>query len=243
MQKNRLLSAFLIVVMLLSLLAGCSMDTETTPADLPADLPADRSTVVSQDAAPAEEAEESQGAAASADPADPAAAEDTASESDEISSEETAVDIFGEDETYENETFGFGFAPDGWSFYDDETLKAQTDASYVMAAANSAGETVSVAIQDTLPEHKGLSEEELYFLLLMTEQPKLQELGLPDSNIEVSTTQFLGKECSALHSTLGGAGIEQKQLYLVQDETTCVITVTSANEEAIDIILGLFHRL
>lgn len=239
MQKSRLLSIVLIAAMLLSLLAGCSMDTETTPAD----LPTEQSTVVSQDAAPAEEAEESQGTAASADPADPAAAEDTASESDEISSEETAVDIFGEDETYENETFGFGFAPDGWSFYDDETLKAQTDASYVMAAANSAGETVSVAIQDTLPEHKGLSEEELYFLLLMTEQPKLQELGLPDSNIEVSTTQFLGKECSALHSTLGGAGIEQKQLYLVQDETTCVITVTSANEEAIDIILGLFHRL
>lgn len=218
MQKNRLLSIFLIVVMLLGLLAGCSKETTDTTEG--------SSAAVHQEASPDEKAEE-----------------DTSSESLEAASDESVIDIFGEDETYENEEFGFGFAPEDWSFYDDETLKAQTDANYVMAAANSAGETVSVAIEDTPEEYKGLTEDELYFLLLMTEQPKLQELGLPDTSIEVSTTEFLGKECTVLYSRLGAAGIEQKRLYLVQEEKTCVITVSSINEETVDIIFGLFHQL
>ena len=233
MQKNRLFSFLLIAVMLLGLLTGCGKEVGNTPADPEKDTPA----TVQQDSTPAEEEEAQQETAASAQE------EETPAESAEADSEELVTDIFGEDETYENEEFGFGFAPDGWSFYDEETLKAQTDANYVMAAVNSAGETVSVAIEDTAEEHKGLSEEELYFLLLMTEQPKLQELGLPDADIKVSNTQFLGEECTALHSMLGAAGVEQKQIYLVQEEKTCVITVTSVNEEAVDIIMGLFHQL
>lgn len=224
MQKNRLLSILLIVMMLLGLLSGCGKEAENTPV---------QSDAAVQDASAQEAAEE------------PAAQDDpeTTAPSPESDTEEN-IEILPDDtvESYENEEFGFGFAPSDWTFYEDEVLQAQTDANYVMAAVNSAGETVSVAIQDTLPEHQGLSEDELYFLLLMTEQPKLQELGLPDTGIEVSTTEFLGKECAALHSRLGAAGVEQKQLYLVQDEHTCVITVTSANEEAIDIIMGLFHQ-
>lgn len=224
MQKNRQIAIILIVVMLLGLLAGCGKETESTPADTSKDTTA----AAPQDSNPAEEGEPEASAA---------------EEEDVTESEELVTNIFGEDETYENEEFGFGFAPDGWSFYDDETLKAQTDANYVMAAANSAGETVSVAIEDTPQEYKGLNEEELYFLLLMTEQPKLQELGLPDADIEVSTTQFLGKDCSALHTTLGSFGVEQKRIYLVQEEKTCVITVTSVDEDTVDTIMGLFHQL
>ncbi|MBE6931783.1 MAG: hypothetical protein E7464_00160 [Ruminococcaceae bacterium] len=219
MQKKRQISVILIVVMLLGLLAGCGKDAENTPKD-----------------SPVNEAAETAGTVASAPEADSEA------DTDESAAEEAVPDILAETETYYNEEFGFGFAVEGWSFYDEETLKAQTDANYVMAAANNAGETVSVAIQDTPAEYKGLTEEELYFLLLMTEQPKLQEIGMPDTSIEVDTTEFLGSECSALHSILGSVSVEQKRIYLVQDEQTCVITVTSANEEAVDVIMGLFHH-
>lgn len=243
MKYNRIFAMLLALAMLLTMAVGCSKtpEQENTPNKPVAD-------------APVQETD---------DPADDASAQDETAAPEE----EPVVEYVGSVSTgtYYNPYFDLSFSPaSDWNFYDSQTLLTMTAAAtdlngktlaevydqqleagatpYVMMAMNAAGESANIVIQKTQPEVKGLNDEQLYAELMPMVEAQLQQAGLTDASVEIGKTTFLEEECAVLHTTISAAGVMQKQIHLLDEEYTCIITASAFDEASVDAIMALFHQ-
>ena len=168
------------------------------------------------------------------------------------------------DSDYYNPMFDIGFtAPEGWTYYDAEALLSvmgttaettgenlievfdkqmeENGAAYVMLVTGLAGEGANIVVQKTQEEHKNLSDDILYSQLKPTVEAQIQQVGL-SGTVNVDTTTFLGKERDVLLTSITSVGVVQKQVYIVKDTYTCIVTASAFDEATADDILALFTR-
>ena len=163
--------------------------------------------------------------------------------------------------TYRNPYYDLTFsAPENAAFYDEQELLAMSDTNnlpedvsaafaaqmeqngaYVMMVTDLNGAGVNLLVKKTPEAYKGLSEDQLYSVVKPELEAQLQQTGLPGA-VEIGSTSFLNETRAAIETTMQGVDMVQRQLYLVQDEYTCIITASASDAETLDAIMELFTR-
>ena len=168
------------------------------------------------------------------------------------------------DGSYYNPYFDLSFtAPEGWTYYNEEALLSvmgattettsenlseayaqqleTTGAAYVMLVTGLSGEGANIVVQKTQEEHKDLSDERLYSQITPTVEAQIQQVGLSGA-VTVDTTNFLEEERDVLLTTIDAVGVVQKQIYIVKDTYTCIVTASAFDEATTDAIMAMFAR-
>lgn len=163
--------------------------------------------------------------------------------------------------TYRNPYYDLTFtAPENAAFYDAQELLAMSDTTnlpadteaafaaqmeqagaYVMMVTDLNGAGVNLLVKKTPEAYKGLSDEQIYAIVKPELKAQLQQTGLTGA-VEIGSTAFLNETRAVLNTTMQEVDIMQRQLYLVQDEYTCIITAAANDAETLDAIMVLFTR-
>ncbi len=250
--KLRKIVALILALAMALTMAACSKDSEKTPApstDKETSATAETDNVTEEDAAqqPAADAEAP------------------------VQQEQAPISIEDEDKndkvgyvngsTYRNPYFDLTFtAPENATYYDAQTLLAMAgtynlpeseDAAfaaqmeqagaYVMMVVDLNGAGANLLVKKTPDAYKGISEEELYLLAKTEMEAQLLQNNL-SGEIALRSTTFLGESRAVLETTMPNAAMVQKQLYLVQDDYTCIITASASETDTLDSIMALFTR-
>lgn len=186
---------------------------------------------------------------------------------DFLNPEEQSIDYAGSivDGSYQNPYFQFGFTPEsGWSFFSEEQLLETNDlvgetmeeiggknlfnrkiedggTISVMMANNLYSENINIIVQSTPPAWKVLGQDMILNTLKNMLENQYRELGFTDASLEISSVTFMGKTEKALSVTLGVGSMAQKQYCLMQDDYTCIITVSALSEYNVDQVFSWFH--
>lgn len=168
------------------------------------------------------------------------------------------------DSTYTNPYFGISCdAPEGWGFYDEETLLTMTGyttskvgenmgnaflelletagTACVMVMAGPGGESANVVVQQTQPAMKGIGDDVLYPMLVPTLESQYEQMGLTDTKVSIASTTFLGEERDVIYTTYSSTGMVQKQLYIVNDLYSCIVTASAYDDATTDAIMAMFY--
>lgn len=253
MKLRRLFAIILAIAMLLTM-AACSKDPEKTPAA----NSGEKNAANTENNSGKEDDAQQVDIDAEADADDAAAQQEQvpASREDEDKNDKVGY-ISGV--TYRNPYFNLTFnAPENGTYYDDQTLLAMSGAynlpedvddafaaqmeqagAYVMMITDLNGVGVNIIVKKTPDAYKGLSDEQLYSLVKPDQEAQLQHSGLTGT-VEVGTATFLNETRAALNTIMQDAGMMQKQIYLVQDDYTCIITASANDAETLDDIMAHF---
>ena len=164
---------------------------------------------------------------------------------------------------YENAYFDFVFAPGkSWTFYSGKelaTLNGISDyddsqsisdclneeleygaALTVMLANGKLGTNVNIIVQETPEELLGVDMDDFYEMLADSVQEQFDSAGL-DTDVDLSTTTFLGKTTPAI--SIEVFGVCQKQVCLFRDEYYCIITAAATDYDEADELLSIFTEM
>ncbi|MBE6931782.1 MAG: hypothetical protein E7464_00155 [Ruminococcaceae bacterium] len=165
--------------------------------------------------------------------------------------------------TYTNPYFGISCeAPEGWSFYDEETILATmgyaTDklgsdmgdgflelletsgTACVMVMAGPEGESANVVVQQTQPAMLGIDDDALYPMLVPSLESQYEQMGL-ETEVSIGTATFLGEARDAICTTYASTGMIQKQIYIINDLYSGIVTASAYDEATVDAIMAMFH--
>lgn len=160
------------------------------------------------------------------------------------------------DGAYGNSAFDLLLTPeDGWVFFTDKELAEQNGLTsadqlaeqfedaidkggslIVMMCANAAGESVNLVVQKTDSAVKGMDQETFCNQMAATMEQLYASMGY-DVEVTAGTTTFQGESANVICSNLV---MSQKQLFIIQDEYTCIITATGETFERADAIMAMF---
>lgn len=257
MKLRKIVALILALAMAVSMVA-CSKDPEKTPA-------ADTQKETSSDVQTDNTEEDVQQPAADAEAGTEADADAEAG----VQQEQAPISLEDEDKndkvgyvsgsTYRNPYFNLTFtAPENATYYDAQgllamgnvsNLPADTEAAfaaqmeqggaYVMMVLDLNGAGANILVKKTPDAYKGISEEELY-LMAKTELDVQMQANNLGGEIVLGSTTFMGESRAVLHATMDNANMMQKQLYLVQDDYTCIITASASDADTLDSIMALF---
>lgn len=247
--KLRKIVALILALAMTLTMAACSKDPEKTPASSTgkeASANAETDNTVKEDAQ------------------QPAADTEANAQQDELPislEDEDKNDKVGyvSGNTYRNPYFDLTFtAPENATYFDAQTLlsmagaynlPADTDAAfaaqmeqngaYVMMVTDLYGVGANLLVKKTPDAYKGLNDEQLYALAKTEQEGQLQVSGLTGT-VEVGSTAFLGETYTTLNTTMPDAGMMQQQIYLVQDDYTCIITASATEVETLADVFSHF---
>lgn len=266
MKLRRLFTIFLAIAMLLTMVA-CAKETEKSPASN-----GNKETAANTEAGNVKEQEVQQaGNDAEADATGETNTETAATGEAAVQQEQLAISKEDEDKndkvgyvsgnTYRNPYYDLTFsAPENATFYDAQELLAMSgienlsedvaaafaaqmeqNGAYVMMVTDLNGAGVNLLVKKTPDTYKGLSDEQIYAIVKPELKAQLQQTGLTGS-VELGSTSFLNETRAVLNTTMQEVSLMQRQLYLVQDEYTCIITASASDAETLDAIMALFTR-
>lgn len=180
-------------------------------------------------------------------------------------SAENAADYIGAvtENTYTNPYFGISCeAPEGWSFYEEEAiltmmgysteklgnnmtdgfleLLENTGNACVMVMVGPEGESVNVVVQQTQAAMQGISDDALYSMVIPTMATQYEQMGM-DVELSIGATTFLGEERAAICGDYSSSGMIQKQVYIVSDLYSCVVTASAYDDATVDSLMALFQ--
>lgn len=165
--------------------------------------------------------------------------------------------------TYTNPYFGISCeAPEGWFFFDEETLLSTmgyateklggdmgdgflelletSGTACVMVLTGPEGESANVVVQQTQAAMLGMEDDALYPMLVPSLESQYEQMGL-ETEVSIGSSTFLGEERDAICTTYASTGMIQKQIYIVNDLYSGIVTASAYDEATADAIFAMFH--